>query len=86
MDDTVEHGTIALALVRVAEDAAAERCAVQGATLTVGSALGHAGGGLDEEVLGGGGEVAEDGGVARCSGLDDLAGDEVGVDDGEGVG
>lgn len=40
----------------------------------------------EEEVGRRGGEVVDDGGVARGAGLDDLARDEVGVDYGEGVG
>lgn len=30
--------------------------------------------------------MLEDGAIARGAGLDDLAGEEVGIDDGEGVG
>lgn len=87
MHDGVEDGAVALGGRVVAEDAAAERGAVERATFAGGPALAAGRVGRREEEVGRrGGEVRDDAVVARGAGPDDLAGEQVGVDDGEVVG
>lgn len=89
MHDGVQDGAVAFGGGVVAEDAAAEGGPVEGAAEAIWAvrAGGFVGGGCgQEEVRGGGGEVRDDAVVAGRAGLDDLAGEEVGVDDGEVVG
>lgn len=80
--DLVENHAVAFALLGCAEDAAAEGRSVQGSARTGGII----GGGWEKEIRSAGAEVVDDCFVARCSWFDDLAGEEVGVDDGDGVG
>ncbi len=87
MHDGVEDGAVAFRGRVVAEDAPAERGPVEGAAFARGPALAAAlVGGWEEEVGCCGGEVRDDAVVAGGAGLDDFAGEQVGVDDGEVVG
>ena len=85
----VKYRAVLLPIGTVAEYPPPERGAIQRASLSVRSVLRHVVRGKvvivggDEEVGRGGAEVFDDSGVACCAGLDDLAGEEVGVDDGE---
>lgn len=84
--DAVEHGSVPPSGVVGAEDAAAEGGAVDGPG-AVGAEAERGGGGEGlEEVRGRGCEFSEDLVVGVGSGEDGLAGEEVGVDDGEVVG
>ena len=70
MHDLVQHEAVAFAVVRVAEDAPAERGSVEWASS---SPIG--GCGLEEEIGRAGPEVVDYGFVACGAGFDDLAGD-----------
>lgn len=88
VDDGVEFLAVRDALLAHAEDAAAQRRAVERAAFARRSILaafaeGVAGG--EEEVGCGWAEGADDAAVAPRAGLDGLACEQVGVDDGEGV-
>lgn len=86
MHDAIERGAIASAAVAVAEDATAQGGAVERSAVAVGAGFGEGVRGGEEEVGGRRGEVGEDASVGARAGFDDLAGEDVGVDDGEGVG
>ena len=86
MHDPIQDHPIAAPGVAIAKDAPTQRGAVERAALAVGAVGGEVGGGGEEQVRGCGGEVREDAGVGGGAGGDDLAGEEIGVDDGEGVG
>ena len=76
MHNPIQHRPVLPALLIIAKNTASEGGAVEWTAGLVG----------EQQVRRGGGEVADDGCVAGRAGLDDLAGEEVGVDDGEGVG
>lgn len=84
--DAVQHGSVPPSGVVGAEDAAAEGSAVDVPGAVGAEAKGRGWGEGLEEVRGRGGEFAEDLVVGVGSGEDGLAGEEVGVDDGEVVG
>lgn len=84
MHNPIQHRAIPLPLLAVSEYASAERRPVQWRAFTPVFVICRGGKGK-KEVGGGGGEVGEDLSVAWCSGLDDAAGEDVGVDYGEGV-
>lgn len=89
MNNPVQRRPVSLALRAIAKDAAAEGGAIQRAAQAgrpVMAVVAFGRGGREQQVRGGGGEVCEDGGVAGGAGLDDAAGEDIGVDDGEGVG
>lgn len=83
--DAVQHGSVPPSGVVGAEDAAAEGGAVDLPGVVGAKAKGGGRGEGLEEVWGRGGEFAEDLVVGVGSGEDGLAGEEVGVDDGEVV-
>lgn len=84
--DAVEHGSVPPSGVVGAKDAAAESGAVDLPGAVGAEAKGGGGREGFEEVRGRGGEFAEDLVVGVGPGEDGLAGEEVGVDDGEVVG
>lgn len=81
MDNPIQHLAIAFAFLRVAEDAPAECGSVQGFAI-----WGRVGCVFEEEIWCAGAEIVDDCFVAGCAGFDDFAGENVGVDYGEGVG
>lgn len=85
MHDSIQPRPIPTRVFALAEDAAAQSGAVEGAALAVGAVGGQGGRGREEQVRGRGEEVRDDAGVGAGAGADDGAGEEVGVDDGEGV-
>ena len=85
MHDAVQHGAVALPVFPIAENSSAQHGAVERAAFAVDAVFGEVIGCGQEQVWGCGGEVREDAVVAGGAGFDDFAGEDVGVDDGEGV-
>ena len=79
MHNPIQHLTVSFPLLTVAEDAPAERGAIEGSAFAIVRGLGQ------EQVGCCGTEVREDFAVPSCAWLDYLAGQEVGVDDWKGM-
>lgn len=83
MNDLVKDHAVAFPFLGGAEDATAQRGPVEWPPCGVVLAYGVIG--WEEEIGRAGPEVVDDCLVAGGAGFDDFAGEEVGVDDGEGV-